>query len=640
LFGLRVTAQPAPSVRLTAEEPYQKIGKLVQWFVDTTGRLSLAQVQQAGIQQHFSTGRQEIGAYGLSNGAIWAHGSFSSAVPGSVYLLAEFANIDSITLYYYDGQELKTVTSGSRLRQQHKVWNFPGFNFALPSLGDRQQEFWLRVRSGNAVIIPLALATEKGIPKAMCGMYVVELVYLGIVIALFFYNLSLFRWIRDKRYFYYLGYLFFLAAFVLLYLRGFHVILGGPLSRFVNMYGISFVGASYLFAIPFSISFVRGKEYAPKLVTILSLFNVVALASIGFNLAGWRQISILLGEVISVSVPVLFVLMAVKAYRQHYRPALFFLLAWALLLAAIVLFAIINMGWLPLKSWYFHILPVGSAFEVILLSLALGYRYALLKQETAKLSEAKTQYIEEQNQLLEKKVGERTIALRESNKVKDKLLGIISHDLRTPLNNLSGLLELSEQKALSAGEVQHFSQTVRQNIKYLTNTIQNLLNWSLTQMERIETRPKQVNLSPLAYQVMDTFRFAADQKAILLRKSVPEDVSVFADFHQLELVLRNLVDNAIKFTPQGGIITIGCRPRADEVEVYVSDTGKGMEAEEAAQLLKHGGLYSTEGTDDERGTGLGLQLCKEFVANNGGELRVKSEPGTGTEFYFTLPRFV
>lgn len=640
LLLLTVQASAVPIVRLTTEQPYQRIGQQIDWYVDSTSQLSLRQIQQAGYLARFQPGRHEIGAYSITAAAVWAHGSFTYTGTEKVYLLVEFANIDSITLYYYDGANLKTVSAGSRLPMKDKIWNIPGFSFELPALGDRPQEFWLRIRTGNAVIAPLTMATSSGVPRAFGGMYIIELVYLGIVIALFFYNFSLYLWIRDRNYLYYLGYLFFLAVFVLLYLRGFHVAMGEPVSRFINMYGISAVAVSYMFMIPFTISFLEGHKHAPKLSNILRALHVVAWAALVCNVAGWRHATIVLQEFLSIIVPVLFIVMAIRAYRRRYKPALYFMVAFTVLLTSIMLFAIINMGLLPLKNWFFHILPIGSALEVILLSLALGYRYALLKREKIELQESNITFIREQNAVLERKVEERTRELKASNQVKDKLLGIISHDLRTPLNNLSGLLELSEKKALSAGEIQHFSQTVRHNIKYIAGTIQNMLEWSLTQMERIETKPRKVMLSALAYQVIDTYRFAADQKAILLRKTVPDDVVVRADYHQLELILRNLLDNAIKFTLQGGIITIGCRSALDQVEIYVSDTGKGMTVEETGRLLRESTLYSTEGTDDEKGTGLGLQLCKEFVINNGGVLQIKSIPGKGTEFYFTLPRWM
>ncbi len=605
--------------------------------MDESAQLTLDEIRQPFYHALFRSSNSEIGAFGVTSSAIWAHGRFVATGTDKVYLLAEFANIDSLTLYYYDHGALKMIPSGSRMPLKDRILPIPGFAFEVPVAAGEPFEFWLRARTGNAAIIPLSIATEKGLPRVFAGMYVIELAYAGVVVALFLYNLSLCLWIRDRNYLYYLGYLFFLASFVLLYLRGFHVMLGETLSHFLNMYGICFAGASYLFAIPFSISFLKGRIYAPYATRALRALGIVAWAAIACSLAGWRPITIALQELISVVAPVLFIWMAIKAYRKKYKPAIYFLIAWTLLLASIASFAVINMRLLPMNNWYFHILPIGSAIEVVLLSLALGYRYALLEREKIALQQVNLQIVKEQNALLEQKVEERTQELKESNHVKDKLLSIISHDLRTPLNNLSGLLELDDMKKLSAGELKQFSLALRQKIKYITDSIYNILNWSLSQMDRIKTRPGKIPLQEMARQIIHTYRFTADQKNIRLYEAIPPETIVLADRHQLELVLRNLLDNAIKFTPQDGEIVLGCRPEKERVEIYVSDTGRGMTTSQAERLLQETSLYSTGGTRDEKGTGLGLQLCKEFVANNGGVLQIKSEPGKGTEFYFRLP---
>jgi signal transduction histidine kinase len=626
-----------PVVRLTPQQPYQRIAPMTGWYVDGTAQLSFEQIQAPFYQARFHLSKHKVGAFGVTDAAIWAHGTFSAPGADKAYLLVEFANIDSITLYYYDRGILKTIKSGSHAPLAGKIMNIPGFCFELPT-GEGLQEFWLRVRTDNAVIVPLAIATAQGVPRALAGMYILELIYAGIVLALFFYNLSLFLWIGDKNYLYYLGYLFFLAAFVLLYLRGFHVMMGETWSHLINIYGMGFVAVSYLFAIPFSISFLRGPEHAPRLTRVLRLFSIVPVIALICILAGNRPWTILLQEITSIVVPTLFISLAVMAYRKQYKPAVYFLIAWSLLMFSIVLFAITNMGFLPIGHWYFHILPVASALEVILLSLALGHRYSLLKKEKILLQAENLRFVREQNTLLEQKVEERTQELKESNRVKDKLLGIVSHDLRAPLNNLSGLMELLELKALSPTEIRQFSQTLQINIKHIISTMLNLLNWSLSQMDRIETKPEKVALLMVVRHVMNTSRFAADQKGIHLREAVPGETIVQADRDQLELVLRNLLDNAIKFTPQGGTVTVGCRPSAGQrVLIYVSDTGKGMTKEEADRLLQESNLYTTGGTENEKGTGLGLQLCKEFVVRNGGTLQIKSEPGEGTEFYFALP---
>ena len=634
-----------PVIRLTAQYPYQRITPQTGWFVDSSARLTLAAIMQPGYQSRFTPVGHQIGAYGITDAAIWVHGSYTYTGQDKAYLLIEFANIDSITLYYYHQGVLNTISSGSHTPLKNKPLNIPGFCFEIPAAADGQPlDFWLRVCTGNAVIVPLAMATANGLPQSLAGMYIIELVYVGILLALFCYNLLLYWWIRDRAYLYYLGYLFFFAAFVLLYLRGFHVMLGQSLSSFINLYGMGVVAASFMFAIRFSITFLHGDQYAPRLTRVLRIIAHLLWITILCCLAGWRHATIRQQELISISVPIMFIWMAIRAYRRHYKPALYFLLAWSLLVASIVLFAIANMGFIPFDNWAFHILPVGSAIEMILLSLALGYRYALLKKEKIALQEAQLQLINEQNTLLEQKVNERTQELqkalqqlKDSNRVKDKLLSIVSHDLRSPLNNLSGFLELGEKKNFTVEQVQLFLQMLRRNIKHISKTITNLLDWSLTQTNSIETRLSRVALAPLTYQVMDTYQFSADQKDIRLEKSISEETAVLADGHQLDVILRNLVDNAIKFTPRGGVVTVGCRPGVGQAEIYVADNGTGMLQEDADKLLHKNGLYTTGGTANEKGTGLGLQLCKEFVANNGGVLQIKTVVGTGTEFYFSLP---
>lgn len=629
LGAIRVAAQPV--IQLTADAPYQRITRQCGWFVDSSARLTLPEIIQPPIQSRFQLARHEMGAYGLTDAAIWIQGNVSYTGTDKVYLLIEFANIDSVTLYYYDKEVLKTVQAGSLTPLATKPINIPGFIFELPAPANGSQEFWLRVRTGNALIVPLSMATSGGLPRSMAGMYIIALLYAGVVLALFFYNLSLYGWIRDPSYLYYLGYLFFLAVFIFLYLCGFHVYLGQTLSTFVNQYaGIGSVAAGYMFMIQFAILFLKGKEYAPALARILRILGWLLWIPVICCILGWRHALIRIQEIVSLLVPILFIWMAIRAWGRNYKPAIYFMIAWTFLLVSIVLFAITNMGVLPYGGWTFDILPVGSAIEVILLSLALGYRYSLLKNE--------------QKKVLESKVNERTKELQEaleqlneSNQAKDKLLNIIAHDIRSPLNNLFGYLELAEKKVMAAGQIQQFIQVLRRNISHIAKSMNNLLNWSLTQRNHIETNPSRIPLSPITRQILDTYRFSAEEKGVVLKKNMPEELVVVADSHQLELILRNLLDNAIKFTPEGGAITIGCRPRAEQVVVYVSDTGSGMLQEEADRLLHKNSLHSASNTVPEKATGLGLQLCKEFVASNGGILQVRSAPGEGTEFYFSLP---
>lgn len=636
---------PAQSVNvLSSDKPYVRIAQTSGWMLDPTATLTYGQVKQPAYSSLFQPIPHDIGAFGITKAAAWVHGRVSNHATGITYLLVEFSNIDSLTLYYEYQGETQVAQSGSR-QYRPNPFHFHGFIFELPANGGEPLDFWLRARTGNALIVPLAAATAEGVPTALADMYIVELIYLGVVMALFFYNLLLFVWIRDRAYLWYLGYLLSLAGFNLLYLRGFHYSLSPGAALFFNQYGIGFAAVSYIFTIGFSVKFLQSKKYAPVQTRILRwIFWLLWLPLVCLAL-GWREPAIRINELCSFCIPVLFIWMAVNAYRKGYKPALYFLIAWTTLLVCVLLFVTTNIGLLPYGTWSFHILPVGSGVEMILLSLALGHRYALLKKETIDMQEAHLEYANAQKNVLEEKVNLRTQELakmmqhlRESNTVKDKLLGIISHDLRTPLGTLSGLMELLEMKALSPQEIREFAQMARQHIKHINSTMHNMLNWSLSQMNRIETRPAKVELAPLFQLIADTYRFAAARKNIRLDISAPPGVSVYADDHQLELVIRNLVDNAIKFTPRGGVISFGARDAGEKTELYVTDSGAGLTGDAVHKILHGSKLYSTDGTANEKGTGLGLWLCKEFVANNGGELRISSVPGQGSTFYFRLPK--
>jgi signal transduction histidine kinase len=158
-------------------------------------------------------------------------------------------------------------------------------------------------------------------------------------------------------------------------------------------------------------------------------------------------------------------------------------------------------------------------------------------------------------------------------------------------------------------------------------------------MNRIEARPQRVLLPVLFQQVIKESNLAAKKKNVMLIVNVPDDIMVWADNAQLRLVLLNLLHNAVKFTNEGGTVTVSAAVVAgtEEVEISVTDNGIGMTQEEADRLLHEKNVHSRQGTANEAGTGMGILLCKEFVAANGGSLQLESHVNKGARFYFNLP---
>jgi two-component system, sensor histidine kinase and response regulator len=178
---------------------------------------------------------------------------------------------------------------------------------------------------------------------------------------------------------------------------------------------------------------------------------------------------------------------------------------------------------------------------------------------------------------------------------------------------------------------------VLMDLNYTIGLMENLLQWSKTQMQSASARPEELDLSRMINEVLQLMRLQAEAKQIYVENKNTCPVYVYADKDMVNLILRNLLSNAIKFTPNQGYIEIGVNEISSFVEIYVQDTGVGI-SKEAIRKICESNFYTTKGTASESGTGLGLMLCKEFLHKNGGQMHIESEPGKGSIFSFTLPR--
>lgn len=236
----------------------------------------------------------------------------------------------------------------------------------------------------------------------------------------------------------------------------------------------------------------------------------------------------------------------------------------------------------------------------------------------------------------QEEIKQRSIELEQLNQVKDKFFSIISHDLRSPMNALAGTLDLLEQKHLSPEEFVLLSQNLRTQFNHTRTLINNLLNWTLLQMDKLKIQPEKVLLQAKVDESFASLK-TLYPKNIEMKNKVADSIIAMADPNIVNLVLRNLILNAIKFTETGGLINVSASENENEVLVSVSDNGIGINPEVKEMLFVKPSGFTTRGTANERGTGIGLMLCKEFVERNGGKIWFESELGKGTTFYFTLP---
>ena len=254
-------------------------------------------------------------------------------------------------------------------------------------------------------------------------------------------------------------------------------------------------------------------------------------------------------------------------------------------------------------------------------------------QELTALLEEQQEQLETQKSILEKQRDK----LKASNGVKDKLFSIISHDLRTPFTSVNGYLTLIKYGALTLEEVTTLATEVKISVDHHLETLNNVLEWSKAQMQGLKPAPDKINLNKIAQNQQKFFKALAESKEIEIINQVDEKTRIFADPNQIDVILRNLVGNALKFTPKEGKVTISSEIKNDSVLISVIDTGIGMSKENLNKLFKKDEHFTTQGTNNEAGTGLGLFLCKDFVEANGGKISVESEEGKGTSFIFDLP---
>lgn len=241
-------------------------------------------------------------------------------------------------------------------------------------------------------------------------------------------------------------------------------------------------------------------------------------------------------------------------------------------------------------------------------------------------------------------IEEKNQELQESNATKDKFLAIISHDLMSPFNILMGFSDLlkSSFEEEDIEEQKQYVNHIHKNIHKTYKLLENLLIWARSQKNGISFNPEKTNLFLISNEIIELLKYVADNKSIIIENRIGKEIIVDADENMLSTILRNLISNAIKFTPKKGNVRIDARKIIKNgnhqfVEIAIQDSGIGISPENKSKIFSISSNISTKGTEKEEGTGLGLILCKEFVEKHGGKIYLESELGSGSKFIFTLP---
>jgi len=274
----------------------------------------------------------------------------------------------------------------------------------------------------------------------------------------------------------------------------------------------------------------------------------------------------------------------------------------------------------------------------LFIAFALGERWNRLMRENQEAKEQENERLEREVRLRTEEINHKNERLEEVIRVKDKLFSVVSHDIKGPLSSLQMALTLTKSGTVSPEEFQTLTGALDQRFSQTTEFIENLLQWAQIQLQGGTFEPGKLNVHELSWAVIHLLDPELRRKDIVIENEIRQPLYVYADKNMIHSVFRNLLTNAIKFTGKAGNITLRSRLEGKYAVLSISDTGVGIPDRNKDRLFTLGSI-TTQGTRHEKGTGLGLLLCKEFVEKNGGQIWFESELGKGTTFYFSLPEY-
>ena len=290
---------------------------------------------------------------------------------------------------------------------------------------------------------------------------------------------------------------------------------------------------------------------------------------------------------------------------------------------------------------------IGFVLMILLVFVVL--HNFMQKRKSNRILLAQKNQIEEKNsELLSKNKEIRTHTeelkttnkkLEELNATKDKFFSIVAHDLKSPFNSILGFSNLLLENHLQYNEIERekYIKIIDNSAKEAYKLLDNLLNWARVQTKGFIFNPKEQSLEKILIEVTKLNKNNAEMKNIKLSYSLSKDIIIYVDYAMIEIILRNLISNAIKFTHKNGEVKINAGQDNDNVIIFVSDTGVGMTQEKVQKIFDISEKTSTVGTENEKGTGLGLILCKEFVEKHNGKIWIESEIKKGSKFIFSIP---
>jgi signal transduction histidine kinase len=617
---------------------YKNLGKSITYIEDKTAKLTFDEVSKLP-DSAYAEGDSEIFNGGTSGKTWWIKLRYRQNNSNPHFLVLGYGNVDFLDIYYKDtNSRVKHIKSGTFVPKDTRAFESSEFVYEINNIGGEVKEIYIRAKSVNTLLLPIKLTNHTTLTRALISKYTAQLFYVGIAFSIFLFYVFMYTSTKKKVYGFYLLRIFFLFyVYVLAYLNGYAHFFNIKISEIILIHAQAFAALGFIGTIYFDRAFltIKGKQIRNKnwtKVLIVSWLALLVLSAWDTRVFTNRLTHVLL---LATSATIIFnCIRTIKQtkYKSEDRYLIYYLLAWLPSCLATIYVVAALLKVIPFTDYTFAVLNVACLLEAIFMTFALlGDRLRLLKKEKEQAEREKIEIIKERNSYLEQKIEERTNALRKaneeltaSNEFKDKLFSIIAHDMRTPLSSLKMVLQLADSKDIPRNMLHMLLDNIRKNTEQVQAMMDNLLNWAISQMKLQHYEPTQIITKDFLQEHLSLYKNLAENKGITTTLTCNTEASLFIDKNQLSLILRNLIDNAIKFTPTKGTIEISINEFENNFEMLILNSGEPIPEETISRILSEQkeNLVTSYGTAREKGTGLGLQLCKEFLRNFDSKLEI------------------
>ncbi len=670
-------AMPVPVI-FTPEQGSYSLARHLELLEDPAKNLTITDIVSRQNEARFAPPTTTIPSFGFTTSAVWARFTVQNSLPHAAeyFLEVEYPLLDHIDLYTPTGTGAFTATkAGDYLPFKQRAIQYKNNIFPVRLTPGEQETLYLRCETTSSLNLPLRLLSPACLVEEVSLEQTLLGIYYGILLVMMIYNFFIYLGLKDITYLYYVLFVFTYMLFQLS-VNGMAFQYFWPSQIWwANNCTPIFIFLAYIFATQFTRNILDTARNVPRLDAILraglllSAIGGVLALFVGYNL------SIRLATLMSLTVVILIVAGFICMVKG-YRPARYYFLAWSVSMLGVTVYALKTFGLLPyvfITQWG---IQLGSAWEVILLSMGLADRFQLMKQEKEQLQTVYARQLEEAHGELEKSfrdmeqfktsletlLEERTADLSRVNenlareaserqkaearaeaasKAKSQFLASMSHEIRTPMNAILGMANMAARIAETV-KLKQYLAVIQDSGKALLVLINDILDFSKIEAGHLDLECTNFDLRETLESLADLFGKQATDKGLELLININSNTpcSIMGDPLRLRQILINLVNNAIKFTEKGEVaITARCEKNTPDEAVLsfsVRDSGSGINHDQIRQLF---GEYTQANSSTSRvygGTGLGLAISRQLVTLMGGEINAESEPGKGSTFHFTI----